>query len=69
MILVDFDAPEGVTREALDALVARWGQQVRFALADEDVSVGMVRGHALPLPSEHVLAALALASATLSEKP
>ena len=63
MILVDLDVPEDVTAADLDALVARWGQSIRHAVADgaPSVNVGAARGHALALTSDNILAALALA--------
>ena len=68
MILVDLEAPEGIATADLDALVARWGQSVRHAIADgaPDTTVGMVRGHVLAISSDNILAALTLAHATLT---
>ena len=60
--------PEDVTAADLDALVARWGQSIRYALADgaPSVNVGAARGHALALTSDNIIAALTLAHATLT---
>ncbi len=60
--------PEGVGAAMLDALVARWGQTIRYALADgaSDANVGSVRGHVLALTSDDIVAALTIAHATLS---
>lgn len=67
---MDLDVPEGVDAAMLDALVARWGQGVRFAFTDvPDVVVGMAHGHALAVSADDVIAAMMLTADTIKDAP
>jgi len=62
--------PESIDAATLDALVARWGQSVRYAVADvPGVAVGMAHAHALPVSADSVIAAMMLTADTIKATP
>ena len=62
--------PGDVPTAALDEIVARWGQSIRYSLAsvDPEVSVGLVRAHVMSTTSDAILSAMVLAHEALSHE-
>lgn len=70
LILVDFALDDDRAAGLLDALLARWGQSVRYSITNTEprVTTGAVRGHVLNTTSDAVLAAMVRAHEVLSHE-